>query len=146
MIRNIRNKKIGLFVDNGVSKYMNQDTIELKDMIRIYLENHGFFVLIDNEFNLKGYLDLADLQNIKEIIEKMNGGDSNYKKDKLLSEMIKDELIKLRTETINSNEKLIDVLKKLDSSDQNYFPVIEGDTLLGRISRKIIEEKIGEIY
>lgn len=146
MVKDIRNKKIELFVDNGIGRYMRKDTLKLKEMINIYLENNGFFILIGDEFNLKGYLDLADLQIIKDIIKKMDDGVSDYKPDKPISKIIKEGLIELRTETISSDDKLIDVLKKLDGSDQNYFPVIEGGVLLGRISRKIIEENIEEIY
>lgn len=146
MKRDIRTKRIGLFVENGISRYIKNDKITLKEMITTYLENNGFFALGDDKLNLIGYLDISDLQIIKDLLEKIEKKDPEYKEESLLKDLITKQLIDFRKETINPNEKLIDVLKKLDNSEQNYFPIVENNILLGRISKKILKEKIEALY
>lgn len=146
MRRDIQNKKIKLFVENGVDKYRRNDKITLKEMIKIYLENYGFFILANDKLDLIEYLDMVDLPMIRKIIGKMEGNNSEYDGNKPLSELIKKQLIKFRNETINADMKLIDVLRRLDNSEQNYFPVVENGILLGRVSKRILKEKLDEIY
>jgi len=141
MTNEILNKKIELFVDNGIDKYRRFDEIKIIDMIKIYLENNGFFIVMNKTSNFVGYLDLADMKKIKNIYDEIN----NYK-NKTIKELIEDKEIILRTEKIDSNTPLIDVLKKLNMTDQNYFPIFKGDILIGRISKKILKEKIEQLY
>ena len=108
MTNEILNKKIELFVDNGIDKYRRFDEIKIIDMIKIYLENNGFFIVMNKTSNFVGYLDLADMKKIKNIYDEIN----NYK-NKTIKELIEDKEIILRTEKIDSNTPLIDVLKKL---------------------------------
>src|SRR3989344_4750672 len=141
MTNEILNKKIELFVDNGIDKYRRFDEIKIIDMIKIYLENNGFFIVMNKTSNFVGYLDLADMKKIKNIYDEIN----NYK-NKTIKELIEDKEIILRTEKIDSNTPLIDVLKKLNMTDQNYFPIFKVDILIGRISKKILKEKIEQLY
>ena len=137
----IKNKKIELFVDNGIDKYRKSDDIKPKELVEVFMGNDGFFVLRNKDSNFVGYLDLADLGLIKNLVKKIN----DYK-DKTIKELIDEGVIKLRTESIDSNFPLIDVLRKLDISNQNYFPILKEGILLGRISKKLLKEKINNLY
>lgn len=146
MKQNIANKKIKLFVDNGVDRYRKEEDITIQEMLITYLENNGFFVLADKNLKFLGYLDMADIKLIKEIIEDINGSKKKYNPSDKISELLKKKSIKLREETIEADTKVIDALKKLDKSEQNYFPIVEKGILLGRISKRILKEKIEDLY
>lgn len=140
MNRDIENKKIELFVENGIDKYRRCDDIKLMELIKVFLDNNGFIIFMNKDSKFIGYLDLADIEIIKKFFMEKED------KSKKISDFIKENKINLRKEKIDSDTPLIDVLKKLDTNTQNYFPVFRGDILLGRISKIIISDKIKDLY
>lgn len=141
MKEDIKSKKIELFAQNGIDKYRKNEDISVLDMMQVYLENNGFILVTDKQNNFLGYLDLSDIDIIKGLFARMKDI-----KDKSIKELIKSKEITLRTEKISADTELIVVLKKLENIEQNYFPVFRDNILLGRVSKKIIREKIDEIY
>lgn len=140
-LEEVKNKKIGNFADNSSDNYRGKDSITFEEMLKKYLNNTGFFVIIDDENKLKGYFDMEDIGLMKPIHDKF---DDN--KHKTIKQLIDEGRLKLRTSTIDYNEKVIDVLKRLSRGSQNYYPVMKEGMLIGRISRKILKEKIDELY
>ncbi|MBU2634635.1 MAG: CBS domain-containing protein [Nanoarchaeota archaeon] len=145
MTQNLNNKKIELFVDNSIDNYRKKEGISVEEMIKIYLDNEGFFILGDEDNKMVGYLDVIDLDQIRKIIKGLNEKEI-YLKGDTIKDLIEKSLIKFRDTFIDSNEKLIEVVRKLNDSEQIYFPVIKKDTLIGRISRRILLEKIKDLY
>ncbi len=140
----ISNKKIELFADNRIDKYRTTDSITLKEMINIFFRNQGFFVLEDENHKIRGYLDMADISIIKELLDIFEKNMSLY--TQTINIYLKKNKIEFRTETINSEDTVINVIHKLEESKQNYFPVIKEGILIGRISKRIIKEKIDDLY
>lgn len=141
MPRLIGNKKVELFVDNGIDKYRKCDDISVKEMLNIFFENQGFFVLEEKDHKIKGYLDMADMDIFKKIIDEFDAVNKLTVK-----EYVKKESLRLRSMIIKSDETVLQVLKKIEKEEQNYFPVVENDILIGRISKRIIQDKIGDLY
>ena len=110
-------------------------------MISIYLDNDGFFVLIDKEYKLVGYLDLSDLSLIKQIVE-----DRVKNQEKTIQDLINEDKIKFRTEIIDYDTTLNEVITKLNNSNQIFFPIVKSNLLIGRVSKKILKEKIEDLY
>ncbi len=140
----LNNKKIVLFVDNGIDNYRKKDNIHIEKMLKVYLENDGFFVLGDKNNKTLGYLDILDLFQLRKILEGLKKGNINLKET--IKDLLNKNLITFRINFIDSNEKLIDVTKKLDNSEQTYFPVIKNNILIGRVSKRILREKIKDLY
>jgi CBS domain-containing protein len=144
MGKEIENKKIELFVDNGIDKYRATDKIKIIDVLSIFFDNKGFFVLEEENHKVIGYLDMSDIEEIREIMKKVS------EDTKILNLSFKEYRqkykIKLKTELINADERVIDVIKKIEKEMQNYFPVVDDGVLIGRISKRIIKEKLEELY
>lgn len=138
---NIKNKRIEHFVDNGIDKYRKNINITISEMIKVFLDNNGFCVFKNDNSDFIGYIDLADLELITKFVKEIKTIGNKSVKD-----MVSDDKIKLRKETINSNESLITVLEKLNSTIQNYYPIFKKDVLIGRVSKRILKEKIKDIY
>lgn len=145
MNQNLNKKKIELFVDNGIDKYRRKEDISIKDMLQIFFENEGFFVLGDDKNLTIGYLDTIDIDQIKKIIEKVNKREIDYEK-KTIKDLIKEKQIKFRDGFIDSNDSLGDVIERLNESEQIYFPVIKNNVLIGRVSKRILRGKIKDLY
>lgn len=141
MKEDIINKKIGLFVENGIDKYRRNEEIKTEEMIKVYLDNNGFLIINDKDSKFIGYLDLADIEKIKILFEKIK----EYR-GKTIKELIQDNKINLRCEKIDYNTSLLEALMKLNRSEQNYYPVFNGEILIGRISKLILKEKIKDLY
>jgi len=140
-LENIKYRKIGNYVDNDIDRYRAKEDINFKQLLDIYVKNNGFFVLINEQNKPIGYLDMRDSDLIKKMI---NDIDDN--KDKTILELKQEGKLKFRKEFIEYDERVIDVLRKLDKSLQNYYPVIKEGNLVGRISKRILKEKIDELY
>ena len=136
----IKNKKIELFADNGIDNYRKTEEITIKELLKMYLENDGFFILEDKNHSVLGYLDAADLDKIKKLIED----------PKVHSKTIKDiknsKKILLREEYIQANETIAEVISKIEKSGQKFFPIIKNGVLIGRISKSILKRKIKDLY
>lgn len=145
MKQNLNNKKIELFVDNGIDNYRRKEDITLDKMLKVYFDNEGFFVLGDENNKTIGYLDILDLDQIKKIMELLNKKEINYKKD-TIKDLIQKNLIRFRVNFIDAEEKLIEVIKKMNNSEQTYFLVTKNNILIGRISKRIVVEKIKDLY
>ena len=50
----IKNKKIELFADNGIDNYRKTEEITIKELLKMYLENDGFFILEDKNHSVLG--------------------------------------------------------------------------------------------
>ena len=145
MNSNLKNKKIELFVENSIDNYRKKEEISIREMLKVYFDSEGFFVLKDEKDKTIGYLDILDLFQLKKIIELLKKKDLNYSKD-TVKDLKKKDLINFREDYINYDEKLIDVIEKLDNSEQTYFPVLKKGVLIGRVSKRIIREKLKELY
>ena len=141
----LNNKKIELFVDNAIDNYRKKEGITVREMLKIYFDNGGFFVLGDENNKTLGYLDILDMTQIKKIMEGLKEQKIDYKKD-TIKNLIEKNFIILREDFIDSDEKLINVLERLNSSEQIYFPVIKKGVLIGRVSKRLLREKIKDLY
>jgi len=140
-LEEVKYKKIGNFVDNSIDKYRAKDNINFESMLKTYINNNGFFVVIDDNNKLIGYFDMYDMPLMKSLF--VNFEES---KTKTIRQLIDEGKLKLRSETVDYNEKVIDVLKKINGGSQNYYPVMREGILIGRVSKKILKEKIDELY
>ena len=138
-IADLKNKKIEYFVDNGIDRYRRKNSAKVGDMIKIYLDNNGFFVLMDEEFKFVGYLDVVDADSIKKLLDNYN----SYK-DKTIQEILDSKELLLRVKTIEANTSVIETIEKLDCSKQIYFPVVKNGFLVGRVSKDILKKKLEE--
>jgi CBS domain-containing protein len=141
----INNKKIELFVDNGIDNYRKGEETTVGELLRTYFDNEGFFVLGDEGKKPKGYIDSSDIMQITAIIDASEEETVDYMNDTIKA-LINKDLINLREDFIDSNEKLIEVIEKLNNSNQTYFPVLKKDILIGRVSKKLLREKIKDLY
>jgi hypothetical protein len=143
MTQDLNNKKIELFADNGIDNYRKDDSISIGKMIEIYLANDAFFVLGKDSVT-DGYLDLADLDQIKKLVEGIKN--NQIKREDKIKDLKNEWRLTFRNEFVDSNEKLSDVIDKINGSQQKYFPVIKSKVLIGRVSKEIIRKKINELY
>jgi hypothetical protein len=143
MNSNIKNKKIELFVDNGIDGYRRTDEATLLDLGEVYVKNRGFFVLADSNYKTIGYLDLRDLESVSRLIEGFRT-DINLAKKKIKEKG--GNYLTFRTDFISHDEKLIDVVKRLNQQNQNYIPVVKNNILIGRVSREILRKKFKDLF
>ena len=141
ILKEIKNKKIELFVENEIDRYKKNLTISPVEMVETYLNSEGFivFVNIDNKFI--GYLEKSDINKLSEIINNQN---SSLIKN--IKQLLDDNKLKLKEDYIDYSEKLINVLNKLNNSPQIFFPVIKNNYLIGRVSKDKLKKRIDEIY
>jgi len=136
----ILKKEVGLFIENNIDSYRsNSNKIKFINMMKKFFDNDGFFVLCKSDGEVEGYIDTVNLPEITKLID--NNEKIFDKKISDIDQKIFNKYLVNRTESVKS------VLEELHKSNQTFFPVVNSQNqLIGRVSIKILKEKIDKIY
>lgn len=135
----ILNISIDNFVENNIYKYKGTEDITFSEMLKMYLESGGLFILEDSDKKVLAYLDLSNAPDLKKLMD-----DEEVKS--LRNSEIKKLINKIpfnRGFVINMSEKTGNVRRKLSRSGKIFAPVVNNDMqLIGRISERIIRKRV----
>jgi len=152
-MKEIYSKQIGLFLENGTSKYLkDENEVTISEFLLIYFEK-GIVILRETNGKFK-YLETSDIEKIKSII--MNADkiiNSSIKKEEIkkqLDSFFKSNIasinVEYRREFIDYNETVDSFLNKLKQNKQIIIPVIKDKDIVGIVSKDILKSKIKQIY
>ncbi|MAF50681.1 MAG: hypothetical protein CMH64_01185 [Nanoarchaeota archaeon] len=136
---NILRKEVKFFAENHIDAYRGDEKISIDKMVKIYLNNGGFFVLCSKDDRVEGYLDFTNVEEINKLME-----DSEKIKENLGENKKK---LNFRNFLIKEDSQIKEAIEKFKDTSQLYFPVIDSENrLTGRVSLQLIKTNIDKIY
>ena len=133
----ILKKEVGLFIENNIDNYrLEEKGLNFQKMLKTFLDNE-FVVITSEDRTVKGYLDVSDANKIKTLIDNKVPLSTDF------SELD----LELNQEMFRSKTPVKVVLESLKKNKQQYLPILTQDRkLIGRVSIKIIKNKINKLY
>lgn len=113
--------RINKIIENDLATV--KDNATLGELVDIIKQSHrNTFIVIDEEGNLKGLIDLDDVREI-------------MFNEKLYNLIVVREIMKKPLETIDIHESMMSVMKKFEHSGAWLLPVVDNNKYIGSISK-----------